>query len=76
MANPSGHIGYCDTHQKRIYPTRKRAKQHLRDHHPAEKGMREYRCAVVQGNWHVGHLPLAVVEGRKTARQVYRKRAS
>ncbi|MFI6266131.1 hypothetical protein [Micromonospora sp. NPDC051006] len=65
-----GHIGYCDTHQKRLYSSRKQAKQQIRKFH-ANTGMREYRCDLVKGHWHIGHLPLAVVEGRKTARQIY-----
>ncbi|MGC4769229.1 hypothetical protein ACLQ25_09640 [Micromonospora sp. DT44] len=74
MAEP-GYVGYCDTHQKRLFSTRKLAKRHLRTHRN-NKGMREYRCDLVDGFWHIGHLPLATVAGRKTARQVYRKWAS
>ncbi|MBM0275354.1 hypothetical protein [Micromonospora tarensis] len=68
------YVGYCDEHGKRLYPSRKQARKKLREHR-SDKGMREYPCDLVEGHWHLGHLPLAVVEGRKTARQVYRRRA-
>ncbi|MEU5668979.1 hypothetical protein ABZ749_01150 [Micromonospora sp. NPDC047753] len=70
-----GPIGYCDTHEKRLYSSRKQAKQTIRNHRD-RGGMREYRCDLVDGFWHIGHLPLAAVEGRKTARQIYGRRAS
>lgn len=68
-----GHVGYCEQHGKRLYSSRKAAKTAIRQHQqPA--GMREYRCDMVDGMWHCGHLPPAVMEGRRTARQVYRRR--
>ncbi|AYF30631.1 hypothetical protein CSH63_24940 [Micromonospora tulbaghiae] len=67
------YIGYCDTHRKRLYPSRKQAKQHLRQL-PRNKRMREYPCDLVVGHWHIGHLPLAAVEGRLSAREVYEDR--
>jgi len=64
-----GHVGVCDTHGKRIFTDRRRARREIRV--LADPGMREYRCDVLDGAWHIGHLPLAVVEGRKTAGEVY-----
>ncbi|WKU07983.1 hypothetical protein [Micromonospora sp. HUAS LYJ1] len=65
-----GHVGYCDAHGKRLYSDRKKARQQIRAHRH-HGGMREYRCDLVAGHWHVGHLPPAVRTGRKTATEVY-----
>lgn len=65
------HIGYCATHSKRLFSSRRLAKQAIRQLRN-NSGMREYRCELVAGHWHIGHTPPAVLEGRKTAAEVYR----
>ncbi|WP_431892708.1 hypothetical protein [Micromonospora haikouensis] len=70
MPSQPDHIGYCDNHGKRLFSSRKQAKREIR-RLPGGAGMREYRCDLVEGHWHIGHLPPAVREGRKTATEVY-----
>ncbi|MBM0203239.1 hypothetical protein JNW90_09045 [Micromonospora sp. STR1s_5] len=65
-----GPIGYCDTHQKRLYSSRKQAKRQIRDLRD-NQGMREYRCRLVKGYFHIGHLPKDVRNGRITAPEIY-----
>lgn len=64
-----GRFGYCDTHQKGFYENKRQAKQAIREQ--CEPGMRPYRCDVVDGLWHIGHLPWVVRRGQKTTREVY-----
>lgn len=64
-----GHSGYCTTHQKALYDNKSKAKAAIRE--VAQKRMRPYRCDVVDGMWHVGHLPAVIREGRLSAREVY-----
>lgn len=70
MAKQPDWTGYCDTHGKRLYSSRKLARKAIREHRN-RRGMREYPCDVVRDHWHIGHVPLAVATGRKTAREVY-----
>ncbi|MFI2577724.1 hypothetical protein ACH5AJ_36625 [Streptomyces rochei] len=70
MTEPRGHIGVCSDHGKRLFSSRKQARQEIRRSHIGA-AMREYRCTSVAGHWHIGQLPPAVMEGRLTARQVY-----
>ncbi|WP_420123878.1 hypothetical protein [Nakamurella sp.] len=70
MGGQPDHIGYCDDHGKRLFSSRKQAKPEIRRLHNVA-GMREYRCDLVAGHWHIGHLPPVVREGRKTATEVY-----
>lgn len=65
-----GHFTSCKKHGKRLYTTRERARAAKREMGGRGKGMRAYRCNTLDG-WHCGHLPPAVIEGRKTAREVY-----
>lgn len=64
------HSTVCTSHGKRLYGSRDTAKQAIRRQH--SKGMRAYRCELVAGYWHIGHLPPAVRDGRKTAAELYR----
>jgi len=65
-----GHVGQCDTHDKRLYSSRQQARMAIR-RHSGGGGMREYRCDLIAGHWHIGHLPPAVRHGRLTAAEVY-----
>lgn len=49
------------------YPSRKVA-QFIKRKFPGEKRLSVYRCG---DQWHVGHLPAAVVYGAKGRREVY-----
>lgn len=67
-----GYVGYaawCEVHGRKAFQTRKDARRAIRHMHGSR--MREYRCHVLCGLWHVGHLPLAVAAGLKTAADVY-----
>ena len=64
-----GRFGWCETHEKGLYENKKQAKQAIREQ--CEPGMRPYRCDLVEGLWHIGHLPYVVREGRMSAREVY-----
>lgn len=63
-------IGYCDTHGKALFTSRKLARRFLR-RLPNRDGIREYRCTEVDGMWHCGHLPQSVRSGRCTADEIY-----
>ncbi|MFG2059696.1 hypothetical protein ACGFI9_37360 [Micromonospora sp. NPDC048930] len=66
--------GYCDAHGKRLFSSRKRARKQIREHRNG-KGMREYPCTLVDGHFHIGHLPREVRRGYKTVAEVHgRKR--
>lgn len=56
----------CPTCGKLTFPTRKRARRHGRKAHPGERVLNGYRCPVVTGWWHYGHVSWA---GRRRARQ-------
>lgn len=49
--------GFCETHKKRAYPSRKLARRAMRTLHLGDKGVRPYACDVIAGAWHLGHLP-------------------
>lgn len=59
----------CDKHGKMAFDSRARAKRHIRM--LGDSGMRPYRCDAIDGYWHIGHLPLAVKQGKATAAEVY-----
>jgi hypothetical protein len=61
--------GWCPTHRKELYLTRKWAKATLRAK-GAKDGMRAYLCKAVPGYWHVCHMPEEVIRGEKTADEV------
>jgi hypothetical protein len=61
-----GGVGWCAQHGKLLHPSRKAAKRACRQLH--SPGLREYRCAGVDGYWHVGHLPPPVRRGERTMR--------
>lgn len=57
-------VGWCEEHQKLLYPSRKVAKAAGRKIHGA--CLSEFRCEVKEGAnmWHVGNLPGSVRSGR------------
>lgn len=64
------HAFRCEKHGKHTWLDRKIAKQVIRSMRwggADVSGMREYRCDVYEGGWHVGHMPPAVIEGKRTA---------
>lgn len=67
-------VARCQPCDKASYATRKAAKAALANGPlQAERAMREYRCPHRRDYWHIGHLPPAVITGRSTAAEVYRK---
>jgi hypothetical protein len=61
----------CDTHGKRLYPSRKIARRAARDAaRSGPESLRCYRCTVLDG-YHIGHLPLVVRTGQFTTADVY-----
>lgn len=65
------HLAWCEVHEKKAF-TKDNAKKVTRlSKKKSDPPMREYPCGVIEAGFHVGHLPLAVVEGRKTAGEVY-----
>lgn len=65
------HVRWCEVHEKKGF-IKKYAKKVVRlSRRRGDTGSREYPCDVLPNLWHTGHLPLAVLEGRKTAREVY-----
>lgn len=65
MSGAPRHCGYCTTHGKLAYSSRKRAKKACR--HFREPGAREYRCSAMPGLWHWG--PALVRQGAVTMRE-------
>lgn len=61
-------VGYCDTHGKRWYTDRKRAR-HVAKQHTTHKNV--YRCSVNPRLFHIGSLPDVVKHGYMTKDQVY-----
>lgn len=61
--------GWCPKHGKRMYPTRRQARDAIRQ--IAAVGGRAYRCTAVAPYWHWGHIPEAVRRGHLTAREIY-----
>lgn len=70
QANFVPHVTYCEYHQKKAFK-KAAAKQAIRNM-ADRKGMREYRCGLLDDLWHVGHLPQAVLDGVVSAADVYR----
>jgi hypothetical protein len=68
------YVGFCEPCGKRLYTSRKLAKQ-AADRRPAER-LREYRCPVQPGFFHIGHLPQRVRTGDVTAAEHYDSGAS
>ncbi len=64
-----GYVGFCETHGKQLFVSRKKARKTARQIN--QPGLREYPCSEVDGFWHIGHLPKHVVQGRITAPQIY-----
>jgi len=60
---------YCETHRKRAYYGRKKAKQAIRL--SCEPRLREYPCETWPGRWHIGHLAPDIVKGEITATEIY-----
>jgi hypothetical protein len=52
----------CPTHGKRSFWSKKMAKKAMANAHPDDSAMRAYRCDVIDGAWHYGHLPKIVRE--------------
>lgn len=61
------YASFCETHGKESWCSRKQAKRRIRDY--GSTGMREYRCDVVDGLWHIGRLPKDVIQGRVAERE-------
>lgn len=70
---PKPAVTTCDDCGKYAFAERRDARHAARQR--AERGLREYRCEVRAGWWHLGHKPQAVVYGLKTAREVYGRSA-
>lgn len=65
------HLAWCEVHEKKAF-TKDNAKKVIKAlRSKKDTGMREYPCDRIDSGFHVGHLPLAVVEGRMTAGEVY-----
>lgn len=62
--------GFCEVHDKALFGSRKHAKAFLRRRAHLDN-MRPYPCDQVDGAYHIGHLPSAVVHGVKTADEHY-----
>jgi len=60
---------YCETHGKRAYFGRKKAKQAAR--RSVEPRLREYPCEAWPERWHIGHLAPDIVKGEITAPEIY-----
>lgn len=68
IANYVPHVTFCEIHGKKAF-FKADAKKAIRNM-PDRKGMREYRCGLLD-LWHVGHLPRVVLEGEMSAADVY-----
>lgn len=55
------HCEHCDG--KRRYLSKAAARQQARAHTGDAGSMSAYECPAVPGQWHIGHLPRAVVRG-------------
>lgn len=60
----------CAECGKRSYKSRKDGKTAIRSWHPGQ-GMSAYPCPVIDGFWHIGHLPGVVREGWVSRSQRY-----
>lgn len=59
---PDSHaLGWCETHQKRLFTSRKKARKARQN--GAE--LNAYRCDAVPRMWHLGHLPPQVKYGMR-----------
>lgn len=65
----SRHVGWCEVHAKRLFASRGEARQARND--MQDSTLRAYPCTAVDGMFHLGHKPQAVMHGRLTAREVY-----
>jgi hypothetical protein len=74
QANFVPHVTYCEYHQKKAF-MKAAAKQAIRNM-ADRKGMREYRCGLLDDLWHVGHLPQVVLDGELSATDVYGPRVT
>jgi hypothetical protein len=59
--------GWCETHQKHYYATRKIARGAARQHHAEHKSA--FRC---DQWWHIGELPRVIVKGEFSRQEVFR----
>lgn len=60
-----GSIGSCEPCGKYTYLSRKAARRNARRVHPDDP-MSAYPCPHNPQHWHVGHLPPAIKDGRRT----------
>jgi hypothetical protein len=60
MSRDTGAMGYCEVHEKLMYPDRKSARKVARQHASHKNA---YRCSVNTMFWHIGELPRMVIEG-------------
>lgn len=67
-------VTWCPDCGKRSYAHRKAAKAEIRRINGTR--MREYRCPTTRTYFHIGHLPDAVVTGKVTAPEIYRRRSA
>ena len=65
-------IGWCSTHHKLWYLTRRDAKAIARRHTTHKSA---YPCEASDGLWHVGELGLDVIRGEFTRDQIYGRAA-
>lgn len=65
-------IGWCEYHEKLMYPSRKAAREASKGH-GQHKGA--YRCdpEAVFVFWHIGGLPVEIRHGHVTREQFYRR---
>jgi len=65
------HLTWCEIHQKKAFTkdNAKKVVRALRSKH--DTGMRKYPCGWISNGWHVGHLHPDILEGKRTAREVY-----
>ena len=63
-------VAWCEKHRKLLYPSRKGARMAARQHSDHKVA---YECTVLEGYFHIGHLPPAVKVGRISRDQLIEK---
>lgn len=61
---PEAPVGWCRTHGKNLYRSRRAARRAARRFHPGDH-LSSYPCDEHSARWHIGHLPAAVTAGEQ-----------
>lgn len=64
-------FGWCETHHKHLYVSRKVAKRVCGTGHRGEHKS-AFQCEVNEGLWHIGGLSQSIIAGKYSRDQVYR----